>query len=264
MIARATTPSRQPVTTSARASASHLTPLASPDLVPPAAPDLEQASAEERVRWAVETYRDRLIVTTSFGIQSAVMLHLVTAIVPDIPVVFIDTGYLFPETYRFADDLTQRLGLNLKMFLPLMTAARQEALHGRQWEQGLDGLKRYNHLHKVEPMERAVRELGAVAWLAGLRREQASTRADLPVVKVQNRITKIHPIIDWSNRDVHRYLTTHRLPYHPLWEQGYVSVGDWHSTTRLEPGMSDEQTRFAGAKRECGLHENSGRVDFQI
>lgn len=264
MIARASTPSRQPVTESADASASHLTPIASPDLVPPPAPDLEHASAEERVHWAVKTCRDRLIVTTSFGIQSAVMLHLVTAIVPDVPVVFIDTGYLFPETYRFADELTRRLGLNLQVFSPLMTPARQEALHGRQWEAGLDGLKRYNHLNKVEPMERAVRELGAVAWLAGLRREQASTRADLPVVKVQNRMTKIHPIVDWTNRDVHRYLTRHGLPYHPLWEQGYVSVGDWHSTTRLEPGMTDEQTRFGGARRECGLHEDSGRVDFQI
>jgi phosphoadenosine phosphosulfate reductase len=229
-----------------------------------AAPDLEAATAEDRVRWAARAHGDRLVVTTSFGIQSAVMLHLVNAIVPGIPVVFIDTGYLFPETYRFADELARRLGLNLRVYSPLMTAARQEALHGLQWEQGLDGLKRYNHVNKVEPMERAVRELGATAWLAGLRREQASTRADLPVVKVQNRITKVHPIVDWTNRDVHRYLTKHDLPYHPLWDQGYVSVGDWHSTTKLEPGMSDEQTRFGGAKRECGLHEHSGRVDFQI
>jgi len=232
-------------------------------------PDLEiealaNASAEDRVLWAHQRFGDHLILTTSFGIQSAVMLHLVTRIVPEIPVVFIDTGYLFPETYRFARDLTERLKLNLKRYRAEMSAAEQEALFGRLWEQGRDGIDRYNFLNKVEPMDRAVRELDAKAWLTGLRREQASTRMDLDVVKAQNRITKIHPIIDWSSRDVYRYLKKNDLPYHPLWEQGYVSVGDLHSTSKLEPGMSEEQTRFNGVKRECGLHEGTGRVDFQI
>lgn len=226
--------------------------------------NLEAASAEERVRWAVETFGERLVMTTSFGIQSAVMLHLVTQIVPGMPVVFIDTGYLFPETYRFADELTRRLKLNLKVYNPLMTAARQEALFGRQWELGLDGLKRYNLINKVEPMDRAVRELGAIAWLAGLRRSQSSSRERLSVVQQQNKVTKIHPIVDWDNRQVHRYLTAHDLPYHPLWEKGYVSVGDWHSSAPLSPGMTEEETRFSGLKRECGLHEVSGNADFQI
>jgi phosphoadenosine phosphosulfate reductase len=235
----------------------------------PAAPsarelNLEQATAQERVQWAVDTYGDGLVLTTSFGIQSAVMLHLVTRIVPEVPVIFIDTGYLFPETYRFANELTKKLNLNLKTYVPAQTAAQQEALYGKQWEQGLDGLKRYNHLNKVEPMDRAVRELKATAWLAGLRRSQASTREKLSVVQHQNKITKVHPIIDWDNRTIHRYLTEHGLNYHPLWEEGYVSVGDWHSTSKLEAGMTEEQTRFGGLKRECGLHESSGRVDFQI
>ena len=132
--------------------------------------DLETASAEDRVRWAVDAYGEGLVMTTSFGIQAAVMLHLVTQVVPKIPIIFIDTGYLFPETYRFARDLTERLGLNLKKYVPAMTAAEQEALYGKQWELGLDGLKRYNFINKVEPMDRAVKELGAKAWLAGLRR----------------------------------------------------------------------------------------------
>lgn len=225
---------------------------------------LDTASAEERVRWAVEAFGDGLILTTSFGIQASVMLHLVTRVVPRIPVVFIDTGYLFPETYRFADALTKRLDLNLKVYTPRETAARQEALHGKRWEQGLDGLKAYNFDNKVEPMDRAVRELRATAWLAGLRRSQASTREALPVVQVQNKITKVHPIIDWDNRTLHRYLTAHDLPYHPLWDQGYVSVGDWHSSAPLRPGQAEEETRFNGLKRECGLHEISGQADFQI
>lgn len=226
--------------------------------------NLEKASAQERVKWAVDTYGDGLVLTTSFGVQAAVMLHLVTRVAPKIPVIFIDTGYLFPETYRFAAELTKKLDLNLKTYVPTQTAAQQEALHGKQWEQGLDGLKRYNHLNKVEPMDRAVRELNATAWLAGLRRSQASTRGQLPVVQHQNKIAKIHPIIDWDNRTVHRYLTENGLNYHPLWEEGYVSVGDWHSTSKLEVGMTEEQTRFGGLKRECGLHESTGRGDFQI
>lgn len=225
---------------------------------------LEQATAVDRVRWAQAKYGAGLVLTTSFGIQSAVMLHLVTQVIPDIPVVFIDTGYLFPETYRFAHDLAKRLKLNLKKYRSEMSAAEQEAIFGRLWEQGPNALSRYNFLNKVEPMERAVRDLGATAWLAGLRREQASTRQNLRVVQGQNRTAKIHPILDWTNRDIHLYLKKYDLPYHPLWEEGYVSVGDWHSTTKLEPGMTEEQTRFGGVKRECGLHENSGRVDFQI
>jgi phosphoadenosine phosphosulfate reductase len=233
-------------------------------VAPAVAPDFSTLSAEARIRWAVAEFGNKLILSTSFGIQSAVMLHLATKVAPEIPVVFIDTGYLFPETYRFADELTKRLKLNLKTYTPRRTPAQQEALDGKRWEQGLDGLKAYNLENKVEPMDRAVRELGATAWLAGLRRVQASTRQALQFVQVQNKITKVHPILDWDNRTVHRYLTEHGLPYHPLWDQGYVSVGDWHSSAPLQPGQSEEQTRFNGMKRECGLHEISGKGDFSI
>ena len=230
----------------------------------PLQPDLEAVDAVERVQWAVDRFGDRLMLTTSFGIQSAVMLHLVTKLAPNIPVVFIDTGYLFSETYQFADQLTKRLKLNLKVYQPRVSAARQEALFGKRWEQGVEELDRYNLLNKVEPMDRAVRELGAEAWLAGLRRSQGSSRENRPVLQAQNKVTKIHPIIDWDNQQVHQYLIHNNLPYHPLWEQGYVSVGDWHSSAPLGPGMSEPETRFGGQKRECGLHEISGQPDFQI
>ena len=224
----------------------------------------ELATAQERVSWAADLFGDDLIMTTSFGAQSAAMLHLVTSVLPDIPVVFIDTGYLFPETYRFAAELTERLELNLKKYRSPISAAEQEALHGRLWEQGADGLKTYNFMNKVEPMDRAIKELGARAWLAGLRRSQGESRASRRVVESQNKMTKIYPILDWDDRELHQYLEANGLPYHPLWELGYVSIGDWHSTSKLEPGMSEADTRFGGVKRECGLHEPSGDVDFQI
>ncbi|MEX0331339.1 MAG: phosphoadenylyl-sulfate reductase [Puniceicoccaceae bacterium] len=225
---------------------------------------LEGESAEARIAWALERWGEKLVLSTSFGVQSAVMLHLATQAWKEIPVVFVDTGYLFPETYRFAEELSERFSLNLKVATPLWTPARQEAVHGKRWEQGLEGLEAYNLDNKVEPMNRALQELGAEAWLSGLRRVQSKSRANLPVVQKQKRTAKIHPIVDWTEKEIYTYMTRHDLPFHPLWEQGYVSVGDVHSTRPLEAGMSDEETRFGGLKRECGLHEASGQADWQI
>lgn len=173
-----------------------------------------------------------------------------------IPVILVDTGYLFPETYRFVEDLTERLKLNLHIYRSPLSPAWQEARYGRLWEQGLEGIEHYNRINKVEPMQRALDELQAQAWIAGLRRQQAKSRSGLSVALPRNGHLKVHPIIDWTDRDVGMYLRRHDLPYHPLWEQGYVSIGDVHTTTRLADGMTEEETRFFGLKRECGLHEH--------
>lgn len=218
----------------------------------------------ERVHWGFEVFGEGLVLSTSFGVQAAVMLHLVSEAAPGTPVIWVDTGYHFPETYRFAEELTERLGLNLKVYQPLLTAARQEALYGKRWEGDLKALEAYNRDNKVEPMNRAISELQATAWMSGLRRSQASTRKALNFLQKQNRTWKFHPILDWDEREIYQYLTTNDLPYHPLWEEGYVSIGDWHSTSKLSDGMSAEETRFGGTKRECGLHELSGQADWQI
>jgi phosphoadenosine phosphosulfate reductase len=207
----------------------------------------------QRVEFALKALPGSHILSSSFGIQAAVMLHLVTQVNSDIPVVLTDTGYLFPETYRFIDELTERLQLNLKVYRAALSPAWQEARFGQLW-QTPEGLKQYNQLNKVEPMQRALQELGAHSWFAGLRRSQSSTRTDTPIVGVQRGVVKINPIVEWSNKDIHYYLQDHQLPYHPLWEQGYVSMGDTHSTRPLSDGMSEEDTRFNGMGRECGLH----------
>lgn len=225
---------------------------------------LASLPATERIRFAQETWGTGLVMSTSFGVQSAVLLHMANTVAPDMPIIFVDTGYLFSETYRFADELTQRLDLNLKTYAALRTPARQEALEGKRWEMDVKELEAYNLENKVEPMNRALKELEATAWISGLRRVQSSTREHLRPLERQNQTYKIYPIVDWSDRDIYEYLTANNLPYHPLWDEGYVSVGDWHSTSRLEAGMSAEDTRFNGKKRECGLHEISDRVDFQI
>ncbi|MEW8329544.1 MAG: phosphoadenosine phosphosulfate reductase [gamma proteobacterium symbiont of Ctena orbiculata] len=216
---------------------------------------LEGMSAEQRVEWALHYLPGNHIMTSSFGIQGALMLHLVSRILPDIPVVLVDTGYLFPETYSFIDQLSERLQLNLQVYRAPESPAWQESRYGRLWEQGLGGIEHYNRINKVEPLQRALKQLDAGSWFAGLRRQQSQSRSTLPVVRVQDGRFKVHPVIDWHNRDVHRYLQKHNLPYHPLWEQGYASVGDVHTSRPLELGMHEEETRFFGLKRECGIHE---------
>lgn len=217
--------------------------------------DLENASAEERVAFALDHFKPGIVLSSSFGAQAAVSLHLVTRQWPEIPVLLMDTQYLFPETYRFVDEMTRRLDLNLHVYQSPLSAAWQEARWGKLWEQGIEGITRYNQINKVEPMQRALGELDAKAWIAGLRRQQSTTRRNLGVLAEQDGRIKVHPIIDWTDRDVYQYLQKHDLPYHPLWERGYVSIGDVHTTLPLGEGMTEEETRFFGLKRECGLHE---------
>ncbi|BBU97277.1 phosphoadenosine phosphosulfate reductase [Providencia hangzhouensis] len=217
---------------------------------------LEAMNALQRVEWAVEYLPTEFVLSSSFGIQAALTLHMVTQIVPNIPVILTDTGYLFPETYQFIEVLTDKLNLNLQVYRAKQSPAWQEALYGQLWTQGLDGIERYNQLNKVEPMERALHELQAQTWFSGLRREQSASRANLSVLGIGKGIFKVLPVIDWNNKQVYEYLTKYDLPYHPLWEQGYLSVGDTHTTRKWEEGMNEEDTRFFGLKRECGLHEN--------
>jgi phosphoadenosine phosphosulfate reductase len=237
-----------------------LEPILAPDLVEAEHlksinQQLETLSAVQRIEWALHYLPGNHMLTSSFGIQGALMLHLVTGVQPDIPVVLVDTGYLFPETYRFIDQLTARLNLNLQIFRPKQSPVWQESRYGYLWEQGLTGIEYYNRINKVEPLQEAIRQLDVGSWFAGLRRQQSHSRSNLPVVRIQDGRFKIHPVIDWHNRDVHRYLQKNSLPYHPLWEQGYVSVGDVHTSKPLELGMQEEDTRFFGLKRECGMHE---------
>ncbi len=218
-------------------------------------PCLEKMQATERLRWALEFLPDNAIMTSSFGAQSAVMLHLVTAIRPDIPVVLIDTGYLFDETYEFIDQLVERLKLNLLVYRPRISPAWQERRYGRLWEQGVEGINKYNQLNKVEPMERALEDLQVGTWISGLRRVQSDSRQGLKIMQRHGQATKVSPIADWSNRHVHEYLQAYELPYHPLWDQGYVSIGDHHTSHPLTEGMAAQDARFFGLVRECGLHQ---------
>lgn len=218
--------------------------------------NLGNAEAHALIEWAAETFGSGLVMTTSFGIHSAVMLHLATRVVPDIPVIWIDTGYLPAETYKFVEELTEKLDLNLKIYQSPMSPARMEALYGRLWEENsVEALNRYDRIRKVEPMQRALKDLGATGWLAGLRQDQTDHRKSLQRIGKQGDIYKVLPIFEWNSRDVYYYLTNNELPYHPYFDLGYTTVGDWHSSRPVTAeDESDRDTRFQGLKQECGLH----------
>lgn len=211
-------------------------------------------SASERVDLALEHFPSVHVVSSSFGAQAAVSLHLLNTAKPGLPVVLLDTGYLFPETYAFVDTLQAKLDLSLHVYSAKMTAAMQEAVFGQRWLQGIAGLDSYNYDNKIEPMSRALDELSAGTWFTGIRRGQAESRAQTPFVQMKDGMIKVAPIADWSDRDVFNYLQEHELPYHPLWEQGYISIGDVHTTKSLNEVSHASETRFFGLQRECGLH----------
>lgn len=215
-------------------------------------------SATEIIQWTYEAFGERTALSSSFGIQSAVMLHLIQSVHPQMPVIWIDTGYLPAETYRFVAQLTKELQLNVKVYQSLFSPARMEALYGRLWEQRSEEAHRqYGFLRKVEPMQRALRELNVHALLVGVRADQTTHRSkNMRVVNVYEGRLKICPILPWSKQQVHEYMALHELPYHPLKALGYESVGDAHSSRPLtaEDGADDRAGRFHGVSQECGLH----------
>mmetsp|Transcript_10283 Transcript_10283/g.18120 ORF Transcript_10283/g.18120 Transcript_10283/m.18120 type:complete len:516 (-) Transcript_10283:84-1631(-) len=208
--------------------------------------------------WAMETFEGRLAMSTSFGIQSAVLLHLATQVKPDIPVVWVDTGYLPTETYQYAQELTDTLQLNLHVASnPTWTPARMEAIHGKLWEKDeADAHALYGRMRKAEPLQAGLNALepNPLVLLSGLRASQTKARANMPPVGFQGGRFKVLPLLRMSDEDVVTYMDKNDLPAHPLQAKGYVTVGDWHSSRPVEEGEDPRNTRFGGKFQECGLH----------
>ena len=220
---------------------------------------LGSMGAAGQLAWAYETFADGLVITTSFGIQSAVLLHLATRLMAErgcvIPVIWVDTGYLPAETYRYAEQLAGLLGLAPHVAQAELSPARMEALHGRLWETGkVEDLELYHRLRKVEPLDRALNDLGATCWASGVRGNQTDHRRSMSVLDPVRQRWSLRPLLNWSARDVYYYMEEHQLPQHPLFEQGYSTVGDWHSSAPDDGSVSGRATRFGGLKQECGIH----------
>jgi phosphoadenosine phosphosulfate reductase len=210
--------------------------------------DFEAMTAEELLRWAVDEFGDRLCLTCSWQRQSSALVHMVSELGLDVDVVELDTLVLFDETYETRDRLVERYGLKLKSFRPIDPI-------DRLWETDPD---RCCGIRKVEPLERALR--GYDAWITGIRREQSPTRANAQKVEWSERygVWKIQPLVDWDAKRVQAYLTVNEVPYNPLHDQGYPSIGCIHCTRPVTAGEDERAGRWAGSgKLECGIHGNA-------
>ncbi len=218
---------------------------------------LEGLRAEDRLAWALEEFGTSFVVTTSFGIQSAVLLNMLKSIRGDsrIPVLWVDTGYLPAETYCYAEELTKLLKLDLRVLQSPISPARMEALHGKLWETGsVEDLEKYHLIRKVKPLETALNELNVGCWASGVRGNQTDHRRSMTWIDhIRGRIS-LRPLLNWTQKDVFYYMEENALPQHPLFEKGYSTVGDWHSSAPEGAETQGRQTRFGGLKQECGIH----------
>ncbi len=213
----------------------------------------ESKSAEDVIRWAVGEFTPDLAMSTSFGAESAVLLHLVTQIHPTIPVLFTNTGFHFKETLEHRDLLVKRLKLNLRELKPAIPHEEFLAKNGKLYERDPDACCAVN---KIAPFENALRDYKA--WITGIRRNQADTRrTSLFVENYRDRMVKVSPLLNWTSKMLWEYAKKYDLPYHPLWEKGYLSIGCSPETcTRpVKLGEDPRSGRWAGTgKIECGIH----------
>jgi phosphoadenosine phosphosulfate reductase len=212
----------------------------------------ESATAQERLRAAItEFFPGKIALVSSFGADSAVLLHMVAAIDKAAPVIFVDTGHLFPETIAYRDKLVGSLGLtNVTTQRPDEHDLAEQDPEAFLWAQDPDACCR---IRKVLPLARALE--GYDAWISGRKRYQARTRGHLPIFEAEGRRTKINPLADWSAKDLLAYFETHDLPRHSLVAQNYLSIGCIPCTSKVRPGEDPRAGRWRGrAKVECGIH----------
>jgi phosphoadenosine phosphosulfate reductase len=229
-------------------------------------PMLERQSPAEIVKWAAAQFAPELVMSSSFGAESALLIHMAIQQVPDLRIVFVNTGYLFPETHAFMEQLRRRFDLNVWTYrtrndpIAWLHHAGEE---NPTWRKDVDACCAAN---KNEPMERAMRELRPKAWLRGIRRNQSETRKTAGFVEWSKRYNcyAVSPLLNWSTRDIHGYMKQHDLPYHPLYEKGYASIGcnPLSCTRPIQIGEDPRSGRWAGTgKLECGINVESNSLD---
>jgi len=216
---------------------------------------LAQLDGLGRLRWGQQRFGEGFALTTGFGIQAAVSLHLVSRLEAPVQVIWVDTGYLPAETYRYAEQLCSLLGITPHVAQAALSPARMEALHGRLWETGrVEDLELYHRIRKVEPLDQALAQLDVRCWASGVRGSQTDHRRSMAVLAGVRQRWSLRPLLDWSNREVYYYMQEHGLPQHPLFEKGYSTVGDWHSSGPDTGEINGRATRFGGHSQECGIH----------
>lgn len=220
---------------------------------------LSGAPPEEILAWASATFGD-LAMTSSFQTQSMPLLHIISKVTPGVPVLFLETGYHFPETLSFRDQVVDRLGLNLRV-LRGDKSAEYAAQEGSRPLHGTDP-DTCCHINKVAPLNAALASYAA--WITGIRRDQSDDRSDAKVIEDAGDIVRVHPMVDWTRDDVEAYIDEHNLPRHPLSDEGYKSIG-CQPCTRPPTGDDSRSGRWADSdKDECGLHttlRSTGQIE---
>jgi len=218
---------------------------------------LEGLAPQERLAWAHQQFGEQFALTTSFGIQSSVLLHMLSQLPGGnaVPVIWVDTGYLPAETYTYVEQLMELFDIRLVVAQSVMSPARMEALHGRLWESGtVADLELYHRIRKVDPLEESLDQLDIQCWASGVRRGQTDHRRSMTWLDpIRDRLS-LRPVLDWTKKDVFYYMNDNDLPQHPLFDQGYSTVGDWHSSGPDAGDLNGRDTRFSGLKQECGIH----------
>ncbi len=214
---------------------------------------LDGAHPQEILRWAVETFYPRLTMATAFGPEGCAILHMLAEIEPRVRVFNLDTGYQFAETLELRDRIAARYGIEVEMVRPDTTVAEYEASH--QGPLYVVNSNQCCHDRKIVPLRRAV--VGYDAWISSIRSDQSSHRAKASVVGWDAKfdLVKVNPLLGWTHRDVWAFVVANQVPYNPLHDQGYPSIGCAPCTRPVVPGGDERAGRWAGqAKTECGLH----------
>jgi phosphoadenosine phosphosulfate reductase len=214
---------------------------------------LEQGPPEELLRWAFATFGDQVEIASGFGAEGVALIDMVARVQPEFRVFTLDTGLLFPETYSLMERIEKRYGIRVQRVKSALTPEDQEREHGAElWVSNPDACC---NLRKVEPLRQKLAGLGA--WITSIRRDQTLVRAAARKLEwdTKFRLVKINPLADWSAEQVWRYIREHDVPYNPLHDWNYPSIGCTHCTRSTKPGEDPRAGRWAGLqKSECGLH----------
>jgi phosphoadenosine phosphosulfate reductase len=214
---------------------------------------LSQATPHEILQWAVDRFHPRLTMATAFGAEGCVLLHLLAEIEPSVRVFNLDTGYQFPETLELRERIAQRYGIQVEMIGADTTVSDYEKQHGGPLYVSNSDQCCYDR--KIVPLRRAL--VGHDAWITAIRADQSPHRSGAALVGLDPKfgLVKINPLLRWTQRDVWAFIVTHHVPYNPLYDEGYASIGCWPCTRRVGVGEDERAGRWAGqAKTECGLH----------
>ena len=214
---------------------------------------MEDRTPQDILRWSWDTYGDRLTMATAFGAEGCVIIAMLSEITRDVHLFNLDTGYQFPETLETRQRLIDRYGIPIHLVRSSQTVPEMEAEHGGPLYGSNPDL--CCHIRKVVPLEQAL--VGYDAWISAIRRDQAPTRAHAPIIGWDKKfgLTKVNPLANWTKRDVWDYILKNDVPYNPLHDQGYPSIGCGPCTRAVGVGADDRAGRWSGtAKKECGLH----------